>query len=337
MKFGWRGAIGIAISVACLYFAFRNVQFANAVDRARHANYGLLLLGSACATIMFPLRARRWRTILDPVAPKLPFGVLWRSTAIGMMVNNVVPLRAGEFARAYALTRERPEIPFSTALASLVVDRLFDAIVVLLLLAAGMLLPGFPTGATVYGRPISHIAAAFAVIPLALLVALYCLVFFPKTLIRLFELVARRVSPAVEQRGSDMLRRFAEGLSVLKTPGHFLAVFGWTLLHWSIQPLGFWFGFHALGIVVPWSAALFVQGLIVVGVALPSAPGFFGLFESAAVISLGLYGVAEAPAVTWALVFHLLSFIPITIIGAYYFARLGLTMGDIGSATDGRT
>jgi glycosyltransferase 2 family protein len=89
--------------------------------------------------------------------------------------------------------------------------------------------------------------------------------------------------------------------------------------------------------VVPWSAALFVQGLIVVGVALPSAPGFFGLFESAAVISLGLYGVAEAPAVTWALVFHLLSFIPITIIGAYYFARLGLTMGDIGSATDGRT
>src|ERR1700712_1509846 len=103
MKFGWRGAIGIAVSAACLYFAFRNVEFANAVDRARHANYWLLLLGAACSMIMFPLRARRWRTILDPVAPNLPFGVLWRSTAIGMMVNNVVPLRAGEFARAYAL------------------------------------------------------------------------------------------------------------------------------------------------------------------------------------------------------------------------------------------
>ncbi|MEO7084932.1 MAG: lysylphosphatidylglycerol synthase transmembrane domain-containing protein, partial [Gemmatimonadaceae bacterium] len=144
MRFGWRGAIGIAISIACLYFAFRNVAFASAWDSARHANYLLLLLGAACTSLMFPLRARRWRTILDPVAPKLPFGVLWRSTAIGMMVNNVVPLRAGEFARAYALTRERPEISFSTALASLVVDRLFDAIVVLLLLAVGMLAPGFP-------------------------------------------------------------------------------------------------------------------------------------------------------------------------------------------------
>jgi hypothetical protein len=337
MKFGWRGAIGIAISVACLFFAFRHVEFATALDRARHANYWLLLLGAACSTIMFPLRARRWRTILDPVAPKLPFGVLWRSTAIGMMVNNVVPLRAGEFARAYALTRERPEVPFSTALASLVVDRLFDAIVVLLLLAVGMLLPGFPAGATVYGRPISHIAAAFAVVPFALLVALYSLVFFPTTLIRLFELVARKVSPAIEQRGSDMLRRFAEGLSVLKTPGRFFAVFWWTLLHWSIQPFGFWLGFRAIGIDIPWPAALFVQGLVVIGVSLPSAPGFFGVFESAAVISLGLYGVAEAPAVTWALVSHILSMIPITIFGAYYFARLGLTMGDIGSATDGRS
>ncbi|HEX3865628.1 MAG TPA: lysylphosphatidylglycerol synthase transmembrane domain-containing protein [Gemmatimonadaceae bacterium] len=333
MKFGWRGALGIAISIVCLYFAFRHVDLANAVERAERANYWLLLLGAACATGMFPLRARRWRTILDPVAPRLPFGVLWRSTAIGMMVNNVVPLRAGEFARAYALTREEPSVSFSTALASLVVDRVFDAIVVLLLLAAAIAAPGFPHGASVYGRPVSHIAGAFAVVPLALLVVLYSLVFFPETLIRMFELAARRVSPSVERRGSETLRRFAGGLSVLKTPGHFLAVFWWTLLHWLLQPLGFWLGFKAVGVDVPWSAALFVQGLIVVGVSLPSAPGFFGLFESAAVLALGLYGIGESAAVTWAIVFHVASFIPITVIGAYYFARLGMTMGDVGSAT----
>ncbi len=335
MKFGWRGALGIAISIVCLYFAFRNVDFANAWERARRADYRLLLLGTVCATGMFPLRARRWRTILDPVVPTLPFGPLWRSTAIGMMVNNVVPLRAGEFARAYALTREVPAVTFSTALASLVVDRVFDAIVVLFLLAVAIAAPGFPRGASVYGQPISHIAGAFAVVPIVLLVVLYSLVFFPTTLIRLFELVARRVSPSVESRGSDMLRRFAEGLSVLRTPTHFLAVLWWTLLHWLLQPLGFWLGFKAVGIDVPWSAALFVQGLIVVGVSLPSAPGFFGLFESAAVLALGLYGVGESAAVTWAIVFHVASFIPITLIGAYYFARLGLTMGDIGSATGG--
>jgi uncharacterized protein (TIRG00374 family) len=315
-----------------LFYAFHDVHWTAALDHARHANYWLLVLGAAAATGMFPLRARRWRTILDPIAPRLPFGPLWRSTAIGMMVNNVVPLRAGEFARAYALTRELPQITFSTALASLVVDRVFDAVVVLLLLAIAMIAPGFPSGAMVHGRPISQIATGFALVPLALLVVLYALVFFPGTLIRLFELLARRVSPTIEERGRDMLKRFAEGLSVLRTPGHFIAVFWWTLLHWLLQPLAFWLGFKAMGIDVSWSATLFVQGLIVVGVALPSAPGYFGLFETAAVISLGLYGIDESAAVAWALVFHVVTFIPITLIGAYYFAKLGLTMGEIGQA-----
>jgi glycosyltransferase 2 family protein len=332
MKFGWRGALGIVISVAALYYAFHGVKWGDAMDHARHANYWLLVLGAAAATGMFPLRARRWRTILDPVAPRLPFGPLWRSTAIGMMVNNVVPLRAGELARAYALTRELPQITFSTALASLVVDRVFDAVVVLLLLAIAMIAPGFPSGAMIHGRPISQLATGFAILPLALLVVLYGLVFFPGTLIRLFELLARRVSPTIEARGRDMLQRFAEGLSVLRTPGHFIAVFGWTLLHWLLQPLAFWLGFKALGINVSWSATLFVQGIIVIGVSLPSAPGFFGPFETAAVFSLGLYGISSSAAIAWALVFHVVTFIPITLIGAYYFAKLGLTMGEIGTA-----
>src|SRR5882672_11254795 len=127
MKFGWRGAIGITISAACLIYVFHGIDWADARARMASANYGLLALSALMATLMFPLRARRWRTILDPIAPKLPFGPLWRSTAIGMMINNTVPARAGEPARAYALTREIPSITFSAAMASLVVDRVFDA------------------------------------------------------------------------------------------------------------------------------------------------------------------------------------------------------------------
>ncbi|HTJ21531.1 MAG TPA: lysylphosphatidylglycerol synthase transmembrane domain-containing protein [Gemmatimonadaceae bacterium] len=336
MKLGVRGVLGLAISVACLYFAFRNVQWNDALEHARTANYWLLALAAACATGMFPLRARRWRTILDPVAPKLPFGPLWRSTAIGMMVNNVVPLRAGEFARAFALTREVPSVSFSTALASLVVDRVFDAIVVLLLLAISMLAARFPPGMEIMGYSIGHLAAAFAAAPAVALVVLYSLVFFPDKLIRIFELIARRVSPSIEQRGSDMLRRFAGGLSVLRTPLHFAAVFWWTLLHWLLQPLAFWLGLLALGIHVPWIATLFVQGVIVVAVALPSAPGFFGLFELGAKVSLALWGVAQSDAAIWAVVFHVAAFIPITLIGAYYSARLGLSVGQIEPTGSGR-
>jgi glycosyltransferase 2 family protein len=334
-KIGWKGALGFVISAVCLYFAFRNFDFAEAMKSARHANYGYLGLSVIAATCMFPLRARRWRTILDPVAPRLPFGPLWRATAIGVMMTNLLPARAGELVRPYALSRELPRVPFSMALASVAVDRVFDAIVVLILLAIAMLSPGFPAGQTIGGQPVARLAVGFAVLPAVLVVALYALVFLPDQLIRLFELLARRVSPLVEKKGSEMLRRFAEGLSVLRQPKHFIAVLFWTFLHWLVQPLAFWLGFRAFGIDVPWAATLFVQGVIVIAVALPSTPGFVGLFEGGAVASLAVYGVSSTAAGTWALVFHLISFIPITLFGVYYFARAGITMRDIGAASRG--
>lgn len=329
MKFGWRGVLGIAISVAFLYYAFRNLNLAQAIETARHANYLLLTLSAAAATCMFPLRARRWRTILDPVAPKLPFSPLWQATAIGVMVTNIIPLRAGELARAYALTREVPTVSFATSLASVAVDRVFDGIVVMVLLAVGVAVAGFNTNTTIGGHSLGFAAGFVVAGALVLLVVFYVLVFFPKTLIRAFELVARRVSPALERRGAEMLAKFSEGLSVLRTPGHFIAVFGWTLAHWLVQPFAFWLAFLAVGVKVPIVATLIVQGVIVILVALPSAPGFFGAFEAGATIGLSLYGVSQSDATTWALLFHIASFIPITLIGLYYAARLGFSLGDM--------
>jgi hypothetical protein len=332
MKSGIRSALGIIISLACLYFSFRNFQWADAIAQARNANYLLLALATVAATMMFPLRARRWRTILDPVAPKLPFGPLWRATAIGVMMTNLLPARAGELARPYALSREIPSVPFSMSLASVAVDRVFDGIVVLLLLAVSMLVKSFPSGVMIEGHSVGRLALGVAIPSVVLLVGLYALVFFPNQLIRLFELLARRVSPTLERKGSDMLRKFSEGLSVLRNPGHFAAVFFWTLLHWLVQPLAFWLGFRAFGIDVPPIATLFVQGAIVIFVAVPSTPGFVGVFEAGAIASLAVYGVDRTLAGTWALVFHIASYIPITLIGAYYFARAGLSLGEIGSA-----
>src|SRR6185436_1855874 len=93
----WIGLLGVAITIACIVYVFRLMDWEDARRRLATADYRLLALSAVAATGMFPLRARRWRTILDPVAPKLPFGPLWRSVAIGQMLNNVVPSgRAGE-------------------------------------------------------------------------------------------------------------------------------------------------------------------------------------------------------------------------------------------------
>jgi uncharacterized protein (TIRG00374 family) len=329
MRFGWRGVLGILLSVALLWYAFHDIEWAKVALAIRHANLWLLLFAALAATGIFPLRARRWRTILDPVAPHLPMGPLWRATAIGMMVNNVAPARAGEPARAYVLSREVEQVPFSTAFASLAVDRVFDSVIVFSLMFGSMLLPSFPRGAA---GPVARYAVWGVVFVAIVIVALYLIVYFPAQIISLFELFAHRVAPTFEARGREILVAFANGLSVLRSPRRFIAVLWWALLHWLLNAFAFWLGFLAVGIHEPFGAALFVQGIIVIGVAIPSSPGFFGFFEAAGKFALGIYGVSETMAVTWAVGFHVLSFIPITLLGAYYFARAGLSLTELTKA-----
>jgi glycosyltransferase 2 family protein len=330
---GWRAALGVVLSAALIYWTLHGISPTEVAQRLSQSDPLLFAGATFCATAIFALRARRWQTILEPIASGIPFGPLWRATAVGMMVNNVVPARAGEIARAYALTKEAP-VPFAAALASLVIDRLFDAIVLLLLAAMALLDPALSSADTIAGRPLGSFATGAGAFVLLLLLGLYALVYFPTQLLRLFELFARRVSPSVEERGRRVLETFMRGLSVLRSPGRFAAVFGWTLAHWILNAISFWLAFKAVGITAPFSAALFLQAFIALGTAVPALPGFFGVFEYMSVQGLAVYGVSQQQAATWAIGFHLFSFIPITLIGAYYFARLGVRLRDLQSSPE---
>jgi uncharacterized protein (TIRG00374 family) len=328
MRLNWKSALGIALSAGLLVWTLRGESPAEIWSVISQANVPLLILAALVATAIFPLRAIRWRIILGPAAPNFPFAPLWRSIAIGMMVNNIYPARLGEVARAYALTRETNRVRLTGAVASLAVDRVFDALTLMLLLVSAMLSADFPQGMTVGGQPVQRGALLFAVGAVGLFVVLYAIVAFPHHLVRLYAAVVGRVAPRLVTRGSEIIHAFSGGLGVLRSPSRFAAVFFWALLHWLVNALAFWLGFKAVGIEVPFSAANFLQGIIAIGVALPSSPGFFGVFEAAAKVGLEVYGIPGRQAVSWAIGFHILSFIPITLIGLYYFARLGLHFSD---------
>ena len=331
MRRHWRTVLGIALSAALLYWAFRGIHFGDVWQQLASSNLALFVASALVATLTFPIRAMRWRVILEPVQENIPFGPLWRAVAIGMMINNVAPARLGEPARAFALSRETT-VPFATAFASLAVDRLFDALVIVLLLCVALLDPAFPSGARIADQPIANWAGGATLLILLLMGLLYLIVLLPERIIRMYEIFARRVAPAFEERGRDALHAFAQGLGILRRPGRFAAVLAWTTVHWLVGAFAFWLGFEAVGLDVPMSAALFVQSVIGFGVAAPAAPGFVGVFEAAAKAGLAVYGVGATQAVSWAIGYHVLSFIPITVIGIWYFTRLGLRMTDVREA-----
>jgi len=186
--------------------------------------------------------------------------------------------------------------------------------------------------AHVLNRSMAWYAARGVVLIVGLTVAMYLVVLFPARVLSLYETVARRLAPKLEERGRVAVASIIHGLSILRTPGRFAAVFGWTVAHWLCNALAFWIAFRAFDIAAPFSAALFLQGIVAIGVAAPQMPGFFGVFEYFGQVGLGLYGVPSDTAVAWAITYHALTYVPITLLGAWYFMRAGLSLGDLGGA-----
>jgi uncharacterized protein (TIRG00374 family) len=325
----WKSGLGFTLSGVLLWWTLHDVSPTDVWGVLRQSNVPLFVASIALNLCIFPLRARRWRTILEPVAGVLPFGPLWRSTAIGMMMNNVFPFRVGEFARAFALTREVPTVAITTSFGSLAVDRIFDVIVLLALLFAAMLDPVFPSGVQLAGRSIPQLASGGVLAVAGLLGVCYAVVLQHARVMSVVGTIADRVAP----RHRALLLRLVEhglgGLAVLKDGRRFLSVLFWAFAHWITYAGSLYLGFLAVGVDAPFSAALFLQGVLGIGVAIPSSPGFFGVFEAVSIVGLGVYAVPRDLAISWALGYHILSFIPITIIGAVYFARLGLNVSAL--------
>ena len=202
---------------------------------------------------------------------------------------------------------------FTAGFASLAVDRLFDGTVVLLLMVVALLDPSFmgqqSTGLLVNMR----IAAAVLAL---VLIAVALLVWAPKIVFAIYDASVGAFAPKLAPKGRHLLEGFASGLGVMRQPKLLAEVFVWTVMHWLCNAFAFWLGFRALGISAPITAALLLQGIIAIGVAIPSSPGFFGLFEAAGALGLGFYGIPSDKAVSWAIGFHILSYIPITVMGA---------------------
>jgi hypothetical protein len=117
------------------------------------------------------------------------------------------------------------------------------------------------------------------------------------------------------------------GLSVLRSPTRVIGVILWSFVVWGVSALSFYMMFSAFGIEVDFSGALLMQGLIMFGIALPSTPGYVGAFELPIIAVLALYDVPQSLAAAYALTYHVTTFLPITLLGAWSVFRtnLGLT------------
>lgn len=325
------GLIGVAVSVALLAWAMRNVDFAEMATEIRRAKPLPVLAGVFLATFSFVLRAVRWRLLLRAdTGVDVPFWPRWHAVAMGFMANNLLPLRAGELVRAYAITR-LGHVRFTGAVTSLVVERVFDAMTLVLMLAMGLMLSNLPASTVIAGIPLARIATFAGIGALIAVVIGAILIAQPA----LLEAIIGGVLPEGRVRTGlvSISKGITEGLSGLRSPARLLGVIFWSLAMWLVSAASFYVMFAAFDIDVSPGGALLLQSVMAFGIAVPSTPGYFGPFEAAIVAVLTLFGVSDTTGFSYAVTYHLSTLIPVTLLGLISLAVSPIAFRDIRAQT----
>jgi glycosyltransferase 2 family protein len=317
---------GIAISAALLVWALRGVR----LDEIRHqiagARAGPLISAVIVATLTYVIRLLRWRLLLrDPDGGPLPIVPLWHAIAIGFMANNILPFRAGELVRTFAAVR-LARVRFTTALSSIAVERIFDGLAVVALLTLALFASNLPAGVAVGGVEVASAARAAGAMGLAALVVAVLVVAFPLAA----ERVVRGWLPhGIANRLVTLIEGVRQGLAVLRSPARLTGVVLWSLVLWLVNAFSFYVLFAAFGIEVGFPGALLLQGVLIFGISVQLTPGFVGQFEAAIVAALALYDISKEVGSSFAITYHVTTFLPIILLGAWSLARTPIALRDL--------
>jgi uncharacterized protein (TIRG00374 family) len=223
----------------------------------------------------------------------------------------------------------------SAALGTVVLERVLDAIALLLLLALALLSPSFPETPTVLGRPVGWAASGALIVSLAALATVGAMVAAPTKVSRIVQALGRLLPGRVAEGLSRHAASFLEGLQLIRQPIPFLTALFWSIVLWAWMAASFWTAFRAFGIELGATAAVFTQCAVSIFVALPAGPGFIGTMQAGVAVSLQeVFGVSAEQTLSLAVGYHLAGFVPVTLLGLYYATGLGLRLRSIESEAE---
>ncbi len=325
--------VGALLAAALLVVFFHGVDW-RALGQALRAAYVLPLIGVVVVTIAaYAVRAWRWGDLLAPLG-RVGFADLFSATMVGFAASLLLP-RSGELLRPWLISRRYP-IPTSAGFATIIIERLIDLISVLALFAAYLFLLPRPaaqiedrfTETLMFGGGVAGLAA------LGMLGFLLALHANAERVVAGLERLLARVPRWVAAPFGRLLRAFSGGLAVLRAPAPQLAKIGLqSATVWLLAALGYHLIHAAFAIDLPFQATFLLITFLVVGEAIPT-PGLVGGFHAFYLLALSqVYGIDQATAAAAAITAHLLTNLPVLIIGLALLGREGLSLGRVAEMT----
>jgi uncharacterized protein (TIRG00374 family) len=327
----WQPLVIGLLTLALVYLFLRSINLREAWQATLDARVEWIVAAIGASLLTYLLRSWRWQVLLEPIG-RVSFRTSFRATVMGFAANLLLPARAGEFLRAYVIARHE-QVSAPAAFATVIVERLLDLVTVLFLFACGILFSGVDVG-----RPIEvagWVAAAGATGGLGVL---FVLAGHPERVGRIADRLSARLPAAAARLVGQLARTLAEGLKVMRSPRHFAVALAWSVPVWLSIALGIAFTTWAFDLRMTFIGSFLVVGYLTVGVTVPT-PGSAGGFHYFYALALTQFFAApQSAAGAAAIVLHLVSFVPVTILGMIYMWQDGLTLGQVkavGATPDG--
>ncbi len=325
----WQLWLGLIISAIFIYIVLSRMELAQVWLALKRARYWWLIPGVAVYFFGVWARTWRWHYLLHPMLP-VPLARLFPVVCIGYMGNNVYPARAGEVIRAYVL-KKKEGVSISASLATIVVERIFDGVVMLLFVFFS--LPFVPMQQWL--RQVVVLASLFFFGALAVF---FVMAISPQRSQVVHNWLIERLLPArFREPARGLLDRFLEGLHSLRSGKGVLMIFVTSLVIWLAETVKYWFVMHAFDFSVPFYVLMLMNGVVNLATTIPSSPGYVGTFDAPGIAVLSAYGVNPEEATAYTLILHAALWFPITVLGAYYMWRESISWAEFGVAAEVKT
>ena len=330
MKKSWRIWLGVVITLVFLGIAFRGQDF-NAIRQAlRDFNYIYLIPALALLFTGIWFRAVRWRILLKPVG-EISSRDVFPIVIIGFMANNILPLRAGELARTYALS-SKTGAKKSATLATIAIERLFDGITMLSFILISATVISLTSN-------LRHLAIIAFIIFTCGILFLVLLTLSGNWRDRILQIVLGPLPEVMADRIEHMAESFLVGLGVLRRRRDLALVAAYSVIAWSFEASTYWmiakgFGDPLAAALTP-AAALLTTGVANLATLIPSSPGYVGPFETGVKwVVEGALGVSGSLALSYAILVHATLFFPVTVLGLFVLWRERISLGQLREAEE---
>jgi uncharacterized protein (TIRG00374 family) len=320
----WQLWVGVLVSIGFMYLVLRGLSIADMLAVLPGLKWWWLVPGIAVYFLAVWARAWRWHYLLRPlksVSTKAMFPIV----CIGYFGNNVFPARAGELLRAVVLKRKE-DIPVSSSLATIIVERVFDGVVMLGFVFINLSeIAGLTSGSGFVGSIRTLALLGTGAFIGALILFLLAAMFPQKAQLAAAIFIEHLIPERFREKVLGFTERFLSGLESLRSPRDVLMVFVTSVVIWLLETVKYWFVMQAFPLEVSFFALMLMNGIVNLATTIPSAPGYVGTFDAPGIAVLQAYGVEKAVAAAYTLVLHAALWFPITALGFYYFAREGLS------------